>query len=257
MSEASVLVERHGAITLLTLNRPRVRNAIDTPTMTLLGAEVKRAHADGEVRVIVITGTGEHAFSAGGDIEEMTAYSGFSADSAMAVWHDTLFVIENGPKPTVAAINGFALGGGTELAMACHIRTASEEATLGQPEIALGHLPGAGGTQRLPRLIALGPAFECLLTGDPIPAVEAHRLGLVNHVWPQAELMPRTLELAERIAQRSTVAVRLSLDAIRIGLQGTLEAGLRLERSLAALGLESEEAQQGLKDFLRKRRRET
>ena len=255
MSEPTVLAERRGAVTLLTLNRPRVRNAIDTATMARLGEEVRAAHADAAVRVLVITGSGDRAFSAGGDIEEMTTYSGLSADSAMTVWQATLFDIENGPKPTIAAINGFALGGGTELAMACQIRTASEGALLGQPEIALDHLPGAGGTQRLPRLIALGPAFEYLLTGDPIPAAEAHRLGLVNHVWPQAELMERTLELAERIAQRSPVAVRLSLDAIRFGLQGTLEAGLRLERSLAGLTLESEEAQEGLKNFLAKRRR--
>jgi enoyl-CoA hydratase len=255
MREATVLAEQRGATVLLTLNRPDVLNAIDLATMRLLGDEVKRAHADPAVRVLVITGAGERAFSAGGDIREMTTQAGLGSDGAMAVWQDTLFAIENGPKPVIAAIHGHALGGGTELAMACQIRTAGESAILGQPEIALDHLPGAGGTQRLPRLIALGPAFEYLLTGDPIPAAEAHRLGLVNHVWPDGELLDRTLALAARIGARSPTAVRLSLDAIRFGLQGTLEAGLRLERSLAALALESDEAQQGLRAFLARGRK--
>jgi enoyl-CoA hydratase len=251
---STIRVERQGPVVLLTINRPQVRNAIDLPTMRQLGECVAAASIDASVRVLVLTGSGERAFSAGGDIEEMTAHAGLSSDQAMNAWYETLRRIEECPKPVIAAINGFALGGGTEVAMACHIRTASEGATLGQPEIALDHLPGAGGTQRLPRLIALGLAYEYLLTGDRIPAQVALRMGLVNHVWPAQELLPRTLALAARIAERSPIAIQLTLEAIRLGLQGSLDAGLRLERALAGLVLESDEARRGLEDFLKKRR---
>jgi enoyl-CoA hydratase len=173
----------------------------------------------------------------------------------MGHWQDTLERIERSPKPVIAAINGYAYGGGTELAMACHLRVASEDAKLGQPEIALDHIPGGGGTQRLPRLVPIGIAYEYLLTGEPIPAVDAHRIGLVNHVWAKAELMPNTLALASRIAQRGPVAVRYTLEAVREGLNAPLSVGLRLERALAGLVLESDEARAGLEAFLSKRRR--
>jgi len=251
----TVLSTNEGAVAILTIDRPRVRNAIDLATMRELGRQVVTAVTDPSVRVIVITGSGPSAFSSGGDIAEMTTYAGLASDQAMLAWYETLRSIEESPKPVIAAINGFALGGGTELAMACHIRTASSGATLGQPEIALDHLPGAGGTQRLPRLIALGLAYEYLLTGDSIPADEAKRMGLVNHVWPADELLPRTLALAARIAERSPIAITLTLEAIRLGLQGSLDVGLRLERALAGLVLESDEAKRGLEVFLQKRNR--
>lgn len=251
---STIQIARHGPVIVLTINRPQVRNAIDLPTMRELGERVAAATADATIRVLVLTGSGDRAFSAGGDIEEMTSHAGLSSDQAMNTWYETLRRIEECTKPVIAAINGFALGGGTEVAMACHIRTASETATLGQPEIALDHLPGAGGTQRLPRLIALGLAYEYLLTGDRIPAQAALRMGLVNHVWPAEELLPRTLALAARIAERSPIALQLTLEAIRLGLQGSLDAGLRLERALAGLVLESDEARRGLEDFLKKRR---
>lgn len=251
----TILSRREGAVAVLTINRPQVRNAIDLGTMRELGDQVQAAIADDQSRVIVVTGAGDKAFSAGGDIAEMTRFSGLASDQSMVAWYETLRCIEESPKPVIAAINGFALGGGTELAMACHLRTASETAILGQPEIVLDHLPGAGGTQRLPRLIPLGLAFEYLLTGDQISADAALRMGLVNHVWPAEQLMSRTLELADRIACRSPTAIRLTLEAIRLGLQGTLDAGLRLERALAGLALESPEAQRGLEAFLQKRRR--
>lgn len=253
----TIVRQDHGHIAVLTLNRPAVRNALDTRTMRELGRAVSEIIADPDLRVIVITGSGDIAFSAGGDIAEMATHAGLAADTAMLSWEETLRIIENSPKPVIAAINGFALGGGTELAMACHLRTASETALLGQPEIALDHLPGAGGTQRLPRLIALGIAYEYLLTGDPIPAAEAYRLGLVNHVWPANELLPRTLDLAGRIAERAPIAVRFTMEAIRLGLQGSLDTGLRLERALSNLVLESHEAQKGLQNFLEKRRRKS
>jgi enoyl-CoA hydratase len=252
---SNILRKVDGRVVVLAFNRPEVRNAINLATMRELGEAVKDFIADPALRVAVLTGTGESAFSSGGDLDEMTTYAGLQADQKMDVWDDTLRLIETAPKPIIAAINGFALGGGTEVAMACHFRVAGDTAKLGQPEIALDHLPGGGGTQRLPRLIPLGIAYEYLLTGDPIPVAEAHRIGLVNYVWPAAELMPRAIALAERIADRSPIAIRLTLDAIRLGLQGSLDSGLRLERALASMVLESEEAQSGLKNFLSKRKK--
>jgi enoyl-CoA hydratase len=252
---SNILRKVDGRVVVLAFNRPEVRNAINLATMRELGEAVKDFIADPALRVAVLTGTGESAFSSGGDLDEMTTYAGLQADQKMDVWDATLRLIETAPKPIIAAINGFALGGGTEVAMACHFRVAGDTAKLGQPEIALDHLPGGGGTQRLPRLIPLGIAYEYLLTGDPIPVAEAHRIGLVNYVWPAAELMPRAIALAERIADRSPIAIRLTLDAIRLGLQGSLDSGLRLERALASMVLESEEAQSGLKNFLSKRKK--
>jgi enoyl-CoA hydratase len=205
VSEAAVLRRDEGAVAILTLNRPAVLNAIDTAAMRLLGEHVQRLATDGAVNVVVITGAGERAFSAGGDIREMSTFAGLACDVAMQAWQDTLGLIMRAPKPFIAAINGDAFGGGTELAMACHIRVSADHARLGQPEITLDHIPGGGGTQRLPRLIPLGLAYEYLLTGEPIPAEEAYRIGLVNHVWPARELMTRALELATRIARRSPV----------------------------------------------------
>jgi enoyl-CoA hydratase len=252
---ASIQRRNEGPVAILTLARPEVRNALDIAAMRALGDAVRTILSEPETRVVVITGAGDIAFSAGGDIAEMTTFAGLASDQAMAAWEETLRLIETSPKPVIAAINGFALGGGTEIAMACHIRVASETATLGQSEIALDHLPGAGGTQRLPRLIPQGIAYEYLLTGDPIPAAEAHRLGLVNHVWPSSELMARTMALATRIAERAPIAVQFTLEVVRLGLQGTLESGLRLERALAALVLESDAAKAGLETFLSKRKR--
>lgn len=242
-----------GAVATLQIERPEVRNAIDTATMLLLGKLTRVAIEDPVVRVIVIRGAGDKAFSAGGDMNEMINFTPLRSDQGMASWQDTLAIIERSPKPVIAAIRGFALGGGTELAMACHVRVASDDAKLGQPEIALDHLPGAGGTQRLPRLIPLGIAYEHLLTGDPIPVAEAHRLGLVNHVWPAAQFDERVAEFAERIAERAPVAVRATMEAIWEARSAPLDSGLRTERALASLVLESPEARKGLDDFINKK----
>jgi enoyl-CoA hydratase len=255
MTEATILREDQRHISVLTINRPHVRNALDVATMRKLGEVIKEIECDDRIRVIVITGAGEVAFSAGGDIAEMTTFSPLKADVLMGQWQDTLERIERSSKPVIAAINGYAYGGGTELAMACHIRVASEDAKLGQPEIALDHIPGSGGTQRLPRLVPIGIAYEYLLTGEPIPAAQAHRIGLVNHIWPKADLMSKTLALASTIAERGPVAVRYTLEAVREGLNAPLSVGLRLERALAGLVLESDEARAGLEAFLSKRRR--
>jgi enoyl-CoA hydratase len=255
MTEATIVREDHEHVSVLIINRPHVRNALDTTTMRKLGKMIEEIKCDNKVRVVVITGAGDVAFSAGGDIAEMSTFSPLKADVLMRHWQETLERIERSPKPVIAAINGYAYGGGTELAMACHLRVASEDAKFGQPEIALDHIPGGGGTQRLPRIVPLGIAYEYLLTGEPIPAAQAHRIGLVNHVWPKADLMSKTLALASRIAERGPVAVRYTLEAVREGLNAPLSVGLRLERALAGLVLESDEARAGLEAFLSKRRR--
>ena len=223
--------------------------------MRLIEDAIRDLGRDDGTRVIVLTGAGDVAFSAGGDMKEMQSFSALSGDQLMEVWQTGLEAIENSPKPVICAINGFAYGGGTEIAMACHIRVAVEGARLGQTEIALDHLPGGGGTQRLPRLVPLGFAYEHLLTGEPIEAEDAHRVGLVNHVWPRDEFADRTKDLAGRIAARGQVAVRYTLEAIREGLKGPLSTGIRLERALASIVLGSDDAQTGLEDFFTKGRR--
>ena len=255
MSTPKLLQSRNGHVTTLTINRPQARNAIDTETMHLIEDAVRALGRDDDTRVIVLTGAGDIAFSAGGDMKEMQTFSALSGDQVMEVWQTGLDVIESSRKPVICAINGFAYGGGTEIAMACHIRVAVEGAKLGQTEIALDHLPGGGGTQRLPRLVPLGFAYEHLLTGEPIDAAEAHRVGLVNHVWPRTEFADRTADLAGRIAARAPVAVQYTLDAVREGLKGSLSTGMRLERALASIVLSSDAAQKGLDDFFNQGRR--
>ena len=255
MTDQKLLRRTDGHVTTLTINRPEVRNAIDTETMGLIEDAVRALGRDDDTRVIVLTGAGDIAFSAGGDMKEMQSFSALSGDQVMEVWQTGLEAIETSRKPVICAINGFAYGGGTEIAMACHIRVAAEGAKLGQTEIALDHLPGGGGTQRLPRLVPLGFAFEHLLTGEPIDAADAYRVGLVNHVWPKDEFVERTADLAARIAARAPIAVQYTLDAVREGLKGPLSTGIRLERALASIVLGSDDAQKGLEDFFAKGRR--
>jgi enoyl-CoA hydratase len=257
MSTNTVRRYGEGLVAVLQIERPEVRNAIDIATVKLLGQLVRDAIDDPSIRVIVIRGSGEKAFSAGGDLREMINFTPLQSDQSMMSWQDTLAIIERSPKPVIAAIRGYALGGGTELAMACHLRVAADDAKLGQPEIALDHLPGAGGTQRLPRLIPLGIAYEYLLTGDPIPISEAFRLGLVNHVWPANEFDDRVAVFAARIAERSPVAVRATLEAIWEARTAPLDSGLRTERALASLVLESAEAQKGLESFTNRKKLES
>lgn len=243
------------SVRIITINRPRVRNAIDTATMRALGVAVDAAEADAAVRVVIITGAGDIAFSAGGDMAEMRqSPSLIACDLDMRIWQDVLGRIERLTKPVIAAVNGYAYGGGTELAMACHIRVCGDGAQFGQTEIRHDHLPGAGGTQRLPRLIPLSAAYELLLTGDSLDAAGALRLGLVSHVWPKADMLANAIALAKRIAQRSPIAVRYTLEAVAAGLNGSLETGLRIERAMAALVMESGAAQAGLDNFVEKAR---
>jgi enoyl-CoA hydratase len=245
----TILSARDGPVGLVTINRPEARNAMDVATVRRLGEAVAAAEADETIRAIVVTGAGDIAFSAGGDMKEMRGTSALGSDRDTRPWQETLGRIERAGIPVIAAVNGYAFGGGTELAMACHIRLCSDNAQFGQTEIRHDHLPGAGGTQRLPRLIPLSAAYELLLTGDALSAADALRLGLVSRVTTRENLLPEAIGLARRIAARSRVVVQYTLEAIREGLAGPLEQGLRLERALAALVMESAEAQQGLKTF--------
>ena len=253
MSQTKLLCTVEDRVATLRINRPEVRNAVDLETMRRLEAAMRAMRDDDAVRVVILTGTGDTAFSSGGDMKEMQSFSAMTGDRLMEAWQYGLDAIETSPKPVICAINGLAYGGGTEIAMACHIRVAVEGARLGQTEIALDHLPGAGGTQRLPRLVPPGFAYEHLLTGEPIDAMDAWRVGLVNHVWPPERFAERTMDLARRIAARSPVAIRYTLDAVREGLKSPLSVGLRLERALASMVIEGTDAQQGLDDFFAKR----
>ena len=249
-----ILREGRGPVAILWLNRPAKRNAITTRMMWRLGDLLRDCLADRRTRVVVIAGKGRH-FTAGGDMNEMRGMDVLQTDDRMVAWQHNLELIERAIKPVIAAVHGAAFGGGTELAMACHIRVCSESTRFAQTEIALDHLPGGGGTQRLPRLVPLSIAYEHLLLGEPIPAAEAHRIGLVNHVWPDAELLERAVELGRRIARRAPTAVRYTMEAVRIGLQGSLDSGMRLERTMAALVNESPEAKEGMRAFFEGGRR--
>lgn len=252
MAQANVLKETAGPVALLTINRPDKRNALNEATRNELIALLKDCKRDSGVRVVIITGAGDKAFIAGADISEFAGRSAVDQYRVMkgaSVYH----AVDAFPKPTIAAINGFCLGGGCELAMACDIRIASDAATLGQPEINLGIIPGGGGTQRLPRLVGLGQAFKLLYTGDLIDAAEALRIGLVDEVVPAAELMTRVRALADKIASKSPVALELIKEAVRASVRTSLDEGLRHETTFFGLVFSSQDKEEGVKAFLEKR----
>ncbi len=245
-------IERHGAVTLLTVNRPEKRNALDGRTRQEFLDALEAARADREVRVVILTGAGDKTFIAGADIGEFADRSPvaqYEASRRPSVYQ----AADEFPKPLIAMINGYCLGGGNELAMACDIRIASDRASFGQPEVNLGILPGGGGTQRLPRLVGLGTAFKLIYTGQIVGAAEALRIGLVDEVVPHAELRARTLALAESIAAKSPVALRLIKEAIRASVRAPLDEGLRHEQSLFAVAFASRDKEEGVAAFLAKR----
>lgn len=254
MPDENLTVERDGAVAVLTVTRPAVLNALNNRTITELEGAVSRLAADDGVRVVILTGAGDKAFIAGADIRELAALNPVSAEALAARGHALCHALERMGKPVIAAVNGYALGGGCELAMACTLRIAADTAKLGQPEIGLGLLPGYGGTQRLPRLVGAGRALEMTLTGDPVDAQEAWRIGLVNRVVPGAELMASTMELAQRIAAQAPVAVRCILAAVRDGLGMTLADGCAHEASLFGLAAATSDWGEGTRAFLEKRR---
>jgi enoyl-CoA hydratase len=252
----NLLLERAEAVALLTVNRPKVLNALNTATLDELRRVILALKYDDGVRAVIVTGAGDKSFIAGADINELAVQSPTSGrDHAMAGQH-VLDLIENMGKPVIAAINGYALGGGCELAMACTIRVASETARIGQPEINLGIIPGYAGTQRLARLVGRGRALELLLTGDQIGAHEAHRLGLVNRVLPPAELLKEAKTLASTLAAKAPIAVRYIIDAVNKGLQMPFGEAQVHEATLFGLVASTEDMREGTKAFLEKRKAE-
>jgi enoyl-CoA hydratase len=249
----NLLFETKGAIAYITVNRPKVLNALDTATMQELRAALLAVRDDAQVRVAILTGAGEKAFIAGADIGELQRHDAIAGKEYTHRGQAVVDLIENLGKPVIACINGFALGGGCEVAMACTFRLASENAKLGQPEVKLGIVPGYGGTQRLPRLIGKGPALQLLLTGEMITAQEAWRLGLVNEVTAPADLIPRAEAIAQKIIANAPLAVQYVIEAVNKGLDLPLADGLYLEATLFAISCATEDKQEGTTAFLEKR----
>jgi enoyl-CoA hydratase/carnithine racemase len=249
----NVLYEKRDNIAYVTLNRPKVLNALDSATWADLRSAFEDAKADGSVRGVILTGAGDKAFIAGADISELAHVDAYEAEESSRFGQEVLNLIENLGKPVIAAINGFALGGGCETAMACTIRIAAEHAKFGQPEVKLGLLPGGGGTQRLPRLIGKGRALQLILTGETISAQEAYRIGLVNEVVPAANLMARAEAVLKQIAANAPIAVKYSLDAANKGLDTSQSEGFALEASYFGICASTEDKQEGTSAFLEKR----
>src|ERR1700754_4223193 len=250
----TVLYEKKGAIAYVTLNRPKVLNALNKKTWADLRTAFEQARDDAAVRGVILTGAGDKAFIAGADISELATVSSVQAEESSSYGQEVLNLIENLGKPVIAAINGFALGGGCETAMACTIRLASEHAKFGQPEVKLGLLPGGGGTQRLPRLVGKGRALQLILTGGIITAAEAYRIGLVNEVVPPARLIARAEAILNEIFSNAPLAVKFSLEAVNKGLESSQAEGMSLEASLFGLCAGSDDKKEGTSAFLEKRK---
>jgi enoyl-CoA hydratase len=249
----NVLYEKKDAIAYVTVNRPKVLNALNTPTWTDLRTAFTDARDDATVRGVILTGAGNKAFIAGADIGELAHVAAFEAEQSSRFGQGVLDLIENLGKPVIAAVNGFALGGGCETAMACTIRIAVDTARFGQPEVALGLLPGGGGTQRLPRLVGKGRALQLILSGDMISAQEAYRVGLVNEIVAAADLITRAEAILRKIAANAPIAVKLSLEAVNRGLETSQGEGLALEASYFGLCAATEDKKEGTTAFLEKR----
>ena len=254
MSFENLLIARDGAVAIVTLNRPKVLNALNGQTLTELSAVMADLKADDSARAIVLTGAGEKSFVAGADINELAVLSPVQGKEHARRGQAIFDAIENLGKPVIAAVNGFALGGGCELAMACSIRIAADSAKFGQPEVNLGIIPGYAGSQRLPRLVGKGVALEILLTGDMITAQRAYEIGLVNRVVPAAELLAEATKLAHTLASKAPLAIRYILEAVQQGLETPLPAGQFLETSLFGTISASEDMREGTKAFLEKRK---
>jgi enoyl-CoA hydratase len=237
----------------VTVNRPKVLNALNTPTWKDLRAAFEDARDDAAVRGVILTGAGDKAFIAGADISELAHVAAFEAEQSSRFGQEVLDLVENLGKPVIAAVNGFALGGGCETAMACTIRIAVDSAKFGQPEVGLGLVPGGGGTQRLPRLVGKGRALQLILSGEMISAQEAYRIGLVNEIVPAAGLIGRAEAILKRITANAPIAVKLSLEAVNKGLETSQTQGLLLEASYFGLCASTEDKKEGTTAFLEKR----
>ena len=254
MTLETLFVERRNNIARVTINRPDKLNALNAQAKKELKEVFDELKADSTVDVVIVTGSGEKAFVAGTDIKELTFLDAESGKEFSSDGQKVFDLIENLGKPVIAAVNGYALGGGCELALACHIRIASENAKFGQPEVNLAVIPGYGGTQRLARLVGKGRALEMILTGDAIDASEALRIGLVNIVVPGGELLSTCEGIAEKIASKGQIAVRLALKAVNMTHETNLSDGQELEASLFGLCCGSEDFHEGTKAFLEKRK---
>lgn len=253
MTFDNLLLARDGAVAVVTLNRPKVLNALNNQTLAELSACMAGLKADDGVRAVILTGAGEKSFVAGADINELAALSPVEGQAHARRGQLIFDAIEQLGKPVIAAINGFALGGGCELAMACTIRLAADTARFGQPEVNLGLLPGYAGSQRLPRLVGKGVALEILLTGDMVSAERAYEIGLVNRVVPAAQLMTEATKLAQALAAKAPIAVRFILEAVNQGLESPFAAGEYLETTLFGTIASSADMREGTKAFLEKR----
>jgi enoyl-CoA hydratase/carnithine racemase len=250
---ANVAYEKKGAVAYVTVNRPKVLNALNTPTWADLRTAFDDARDDPTVRGVILTGAGDKAFIAGADINELAHATPLEAEESSRFGQKVLELIENLGKPVIAAVNGFALGGGCETAMACTIRIAVESAKFGQPEVKLGLLPGGGGTQRLPRLVGKGRALQLVLSGEMISAQEAYRIGLVNEVVAAANLIGRAEQILKQIGANAPVSVRLSLEAVNKGMDTSQSEGFALEASYFGLCAATEDKKEGTSAFLEKR----
>jgi enoyl-CoA hydratase len=254
MAYENIVVEIKDRIARVTVSRPKVLNALNEKTVLEIRAAFTALKHDTAVGVVILTGAGEKAFVAGADINELSVMSPLQGECSSRLGQEAFAEIENLGKPVIAAVNGFALGGGCELALACHMRFASENAKLGLPEVGLGIMPGYGGTQRLPRLVGLGRAIELIVSARMIDALEAARIGLVNGVHPLAELLPHCEKVANEILGRGPLAVRYAMDAAIHGLETGIERGLEMESAYFGLLASTGDMREGLTAFLEKRK---
>jgi enoyl-CoA hydratase/carnithine racemase len=248
-----IVYEKRSAIAYITLNRPKVLNALNQATFSELGMAFENARADSAVLGVILTGAGDKAFIAGADISELARVTAVEAREFTRHGQTVLDLIENLGKPVIAAVNGFALGGGCETAMACTIRIATEDAKFGQPEVKLGVIPGAGGTQRLPRLVGKGLALQLILSGGTISAQEAYRIGLVNEIVPRVELIARAEAILKQINSNAPLAVKFSIEAVNRGSETSQTEGLVIESALFAICAGTEDKKEGTSAFLEKR----
>jgi enoyl-CoA hydratase len=249
----TLLLDRRGHVAIVTINRPDKRNALNIRTREEGAVLLEQLRSDDTVRVVVFTGAGDKAFIAGADIAEFSERTATMQRDVMT-GRSLFTAIDTFPKPVIAMVNGYCLGGGCELALACDIRIASENASFGQPEINLGIIPGGGGTQRLPRLVGEGKAMEMILTGEIIDARTAFAIGLVNHVVPLDQLEAKTMEIANRIAEKSSLALMFAKEAVKLASRSSLDEGLRREIDLFALCFSTEDKDEGVQAFLEKRK---
>ena len=250
---ANVVYEKKGGFAYVMVNRPKVLNALNKATWTDLRTAFEDARDDAAVRGVILTGAGSKAFIAGADIGELARLTAFEAEQSSRFGQEVLDLIEDLGKPVIAAVNGFALGGGCETAMACTIRIAAENAQFGQPEVKLGLVPGGGGTQRLPRLVGKGRALQLILSGEIINAAEAYRIGLVNEIVPATDLIARAEAVLKQIAANAPIAIKFALEVTNKGLETSQSEGLLLEASYFGLCAATEDKKEGTSAFLEKR----